>query len=146
MKPRSRIEQYLNAVATGDTKDLPSKPQSRIEKYLELILNKSSNDSDSKQEEEITLTGGFKINVERIGNIVILNIYNAATNGQLSGEGNLPVWALPSKTLGGALSASGPNFNGVLNIIENGKIYYYVATATKEVGVYCGQLVYFTGK
>lgn len=146
MKPKSRIEQYLNTIATGDIEKLPLKPQSRVEEYLELILNKNSNDSDSKQEEEITLTGGFKINVERIGNMVTINIYNAATNGQMSGEGNLPVWALPPKSLGSALSASGPNFNGVLNVIENGKVYYYVATATKEVGVYCGQLVYFTDK
>ena len=142
MKPRSRIEQYLNAIATGNTQELPSKPQSRVEEYLELILNKSSNDSDSKQEEEITLTGGFKINVERIGNIVILNILNAATNGEFSGNGKLPKWAIPKKAKGSSIAASGIGWNGVLNITPTGEIYYYVSNVTTETGVYCGNLIY----
>lgn len=100
----------------------------------------------TKKETKLKLTGGFEVTVSRVNNMISIDIYNAATNGQMSGEGSLPVWALPPRTLGGAISASGPNFNGVVNILKNGKIYYYVATATTEVGVYCGQLVYFTDK
>lgn len=140
MKPKSRIEQYLNAIATGDTQDLPSKPQSRVEEYLELILNK--NNPAIKQEEEITLTGGFKINVERVGNIVNLNILNAATNGEFSGNGRLPEWAIPKKAKGGNISASGTGWNGVINITTTGEVYYYVSNVTTEVGVYCGNLAY----
>lgn len=141
MKPKSRIEQYLNALATGDTENLPLKPQSRIEKYLELILNNSI--FTIKQEEEIILTGGFKIDVEREGNRVTLNILNAATNGDISGKGKLPEWAIPKKPKGGSVAASGVGWNGVLNITPTGEIYYYVSNVTTEVGVYCGNLTYF---
>lgn len=140
MKPKSRIEQYLNALATGDTENLPPKPQSRIEEYLELILNNSI--SITKQE-EITLTGGFKIDVEREGNRITLNILNAATNGEISGKGKLPEWAIPKKAKGGSVAASGVGYNGVLNLTPTGEIYYYVSNVTTEVGVYCGNLTYF---
>nr|DAK89401.1 MAG TPA: Baseplate component [Caudoviricetes sp.] len=100
----------------------------------------------TKKEVKLKLTGGFEITVSRVNNIVTIDALNAATNGQLSGEGSLPVWALPPRNLGGALCASGANFNGVLNVTKSGKIYYFVATATNEVGVYFGQVVYFTDK
>lgn len=100
----------------------------------------------TKKEVKLKLTGGFEITVSRVNNIVTIDALNAATNGQLSGEGSLPVWALPPRNLGSALCASGANFNGVLNVTKSGKIYYFVATATNEVGVYFGQVVYFTEK
>ncbi|AAL96788.1 BppU family phage baseplate upper protein [Clostridium perfringens] len=141
------IKESLFAKISGEIEE------NNFEILNNLISNVERNTTDIeelkkvvKKEAKLKLTGGFEITVSRVNNMVILDIYNAATNGQMSGEGSLPVWALPPRTLGCSISASGPNFNGVLNVIKSGKIYYYVATATSEVGVYCGQLVYFTDK
>lgn len=139
--PQSRNEEYLNAIATGDFSNLPNEPVSRIERYLACIVE-NINLSKGVKKVELTLTGGFKVSVKREGNTVYINTFNAATNGQLSGNGSLPKWALPKEKLGCSISASGANFNGVLNITPNGYINYFVATATSEVGVYCGNLVY----
>lgn len=139
--PQSRSEEYLNAIATGDLSNLPNAPLSRIEKYLAYIAENINVTKEVKRV-ELTLSGGFKVSVKRVGDQVYINAFNAATNGQLSGNGSLPKWALPKEKLGCSISASGANFNGVLTITTNGYIYYYVATATNEVGVYSGNLVY----
>ena len=95
-----------------------------------------------KEKTRLRLTGGFEVLVKREGNAVYINVFGAATNGQLSGEGVLPKWAWPEEQLGTSISASAPNYNGILTITSDGYIYYFVATATSEVGVYAGNLSY----
>lgn len=68
MKPRSRIEQYLNAISTGDFSNLPDKPASRIEGYLANIAKNIDFSESIKKVEILNANLNTKIEEAKVSN------------------------------------------------------------------------------
>lgn len=80
--PQTREEQYLNAMATGNTSGLPSAPQTRAEQYLDYIAKNGGGGGGGGGDSGIVV-----LHPTKVGNDIILDkTYSEIRSAMLSGK------------------------------------------------------------